>query len=426
MDGVVGVADKVALQHPIDRQNHQAVADLAHQRAAGEGGEQKTHPVGQLAAQIGGEHTEQGDIDAPFHGNDQNQHQRHITNYSASVYSNLSLSFASAIPQGTTILLMDKSEAKTTWWSYTATGSVSTVALGSFTRMGSNDPFTVKNGTLQYQFIVDFAETGNSPATGSMNMTLQAAKSDANAQPLEETATVSLSQAQSITATASAQGMTATVTMAISETEGLSTKWNNHAAALVLTPISSIPPDARLRVDGGTQLVVLHRNADGKYVIPRGMVMRDQVRFELLSDLLPEGAATYTFRAEWKASETNSASAVANGTTLAAADVTFTKQPQTRPSLKVTGTDHLFRVGEMMTVDLQYTLDEVCEIGAQLQRMNENGGYSNTGLDLKVGNSGAFNVSLAGQNPGDFRLYVTIRRGQQVVAQVSYYFILQS
>lgn len=99
------------------------------------------------------------------------------------------------------------------------------------------------------------------------------------------------------------------------------------------------------------------------------------------------------------------------------------------PSLRVTGEHSLLAPGDMLSVIVDYT-DVLASdvITADLQRwvvMGTGGSYAGTGKTQQITEPQGVRVSLAGQQAGSFRLLVTIRRGNEIVCSVPYYFIIQ-
>lgn len=363
-----------------------------------------------------------------------------VSSYDSAVYSNLRLSFGGRkLPRGATIILQDRSGIKVTWWSYTVidAAGVSDVPLTAFTRMGTDqaDEFAVTGTELVYQFVVDLSEAGSAPAGAELDMTLTADKAGAftAAPDFEATADVNLKDktafSTSVDTLAALDGPRLAVNLACTSS-GYPSGYEGRSAALILTPTTALPEDAKLRISEGNRSMIVYMNGFGNFLVPLSAVTEDfRVMLELVSGLFPVTAQNYSFEARWVASRSEAASAPMNGGVLASRVVTFEKQDSTMPSLRVTGEHSLLAPGDMLSVIVDYT-DVLASdvITADLQRwvvMGTGGSYAGTGKTQQITEPQGVRVSLAGQQAGSFRLLVTIRRGNEIVCSVPYYFIIQ-
>lgn len=361
-----------------------------------------------------------------------------LNDYDSNIYSDLRLTFVPSLPKGASIILQDKSGAKTTWWSYTVTDAagVSGVPLSAFVRMGTNqaDKFVVTGTELVYQFIVDLSGADPAPSGAGLDMTLAADKKAeyTNAPDFDKAVDVTLEDKAAFSIDAETLVALEGPRLRLDLTcisSGAPSGYEGRSAALILTPQTALPEDAKLRITVGDRSMTVYMNGYGSFLIPLAEVTADSsVVLELLSGLFPVEAQNYSFEVRWVASRSAAASAPMNGTVLASVSITFEKQNSVMPSLRVTGAYSLLAPGDTLSVIVDYT--DVLEsdvITADLQRwvvMDTGGSYASTGKTQQI-TMAQVRVSLAGQQAGSFRLLVTIRRGNEIVRSVPYYFIIQ-
>ena len=242
-------------------------------------------------------------------------------------YTGLALEVA-ALPKGTTILMMDKSDpAQTTYWHYEASGGETKILLEAFTRMGTeNTKFTEPtSGNLNYQFVVDYSWTTAGCSTDpDMKLTAEKVNPSSLAPvfaDLYEAPAVTMKDPESFTmekvAGTAEKELTQTLQLTYEPSSGAASRWEGRAAALVLTfvpeqdntgaPIKDLPADALMRTtvtkNGKSSSVrwPLCNSSSGMYfIIPLEDVgTADLFTLKLESELFPTEAKTYQFNAEW-------------------------------------------------------------------------------------------------------------------------------
>ena len=350
-----------------------------------------------------------------------------VSNYDAAVYSDVKLTFRNALPQGATVILLDKSNGS--YWDYTAAGSKTEIGLEEFTRMGGTDPFTVSGTELKYQFIVDFSRTEAGCSGAGLTVSLAANKSDSSAPTLSGSVNVTLEDKSGFELAVSGEGLTQSLELNYAPSDGTVSKWDSRNMALILTPPDTVPADTTLLVTlSSGQKTDLPMSANGTYIIPLAAVGDDSLGVELKSKLLPiqNEDVTYQFTAKWVISNSGAAKAPANGDyVVSAATVSFEKAAEVVPSVRITGEKHLFTTSETLKVEVDYILPAGCTVTADLLRENANGGYSSTAWKQGITAPGEIRVPLDVQQPGEFCLMLVVERGLSTVLQVPYYFIIQ-
>lgn len=261
-------------------------------------------------------------------------------NYTAQTLSWLnSAGSATAFPSGTTVTMMtvDETSAVTGLW-YLPVGGSAAVDLSKFIRMAGTETFTYDKTTttpttLRYLFVVNFG-LGAAPA-GEYKLAFNAAAKDSSAafQPVALPVTVTGAASFGLSA-AAADPLTASVSYTVSRTSGNDSYLEGKALALVLTPTTALPQDAKLLWNG----TAYDRNGEGTFILPIGEVQSGTGTLELQSKMLPETAASYTFTAALYLGKSRIGSAPCNGTNAAAATVTLTKAADASPALKPAGT----------------------------------------------------------------------------------------
>ncbi len=361
------------------------------------------------------------------------------TSYGA--YTDLRLTFASAIPAGTTIILLDRRDS--TYWYYRAGGGDS-IPLTAFTRMGESGTFysiphptapttpDTPNGyvDLSYQFIVDFSQSGG--YTGdSLTMALEATAKDADTKAPEVKPTVTVTMADSgfTFAKASENGLTCKLDCTFNAGAAAS-KWENRASALVLTPNAgtTLPPDARIKAVVNGRTSYLYKSGDS-FIIPMSLLQAEATAsLTLQSSLFPENETSYPFTAEWKISPSKAGKAPLTGnqagTTL---NVTFVSAQKTVPSLKSTGEKRVLTSGDSLGLTITTKNMTGYTVSAALLRKLETGTYTGTGWNNQDVSDGHLSVPLGGQNPGSYCVMLTVKKTGKISIemQVPYYFVIK-
>ena len=366
-------------------------------------------------------------------------------------YTDPQLTFGSEIPQDTTIILLDRSDG--TYWYYRAGDAISSVALTDFQKMGeSGTSYSIPqpeqdNGyiDLNYQFIVDFSQSAGGCSGDSLTMALEAPVKDNNKNVPEMTSGVTVSMADSVftlTKTTDTDSLTHSFTcdFTIKKDEvasnGVASKWENRASALVLIPGKGtvLPADACIKavVNGGT--TYLYKSGD-RFIVPLSLLQAGEktVELTLQSALFPLGENKYSFDVQWLISQSRAGKApmkagmkMTGDLAGSLADVTFVSAEEKVPSLKVEGRQRVLTTRNTLRLKIEKMNLEGYTVSAALLRKTENGTYSGTGWNkASVGEN--LSVSLGGQTSGSFCLMFTVKKENSVttVMEVPYYFIIK-
>jgi len=361
------------------------------------------------------------------------------------IYTNLKLSFGSNIPQDTTIILVDRSNTEKTYWYYRAPGDVNSVALTAFKKMGGSEGYSIPQPEkakgyvdLNYQFIVDFSQSGSGYSGDSLTMTLEAAAEDtAKAPEIKPAVTVTMKNSTFTFTKTDANGLTNSFTCSFgTEGSAAASKWEDRASALVLTPKTGVvlPQDARIKAEvagGGTTYLYKSGNS---FIVPLSLLEAGEkvVSLTLESDLFPAEGASYAFTAEWRISPSEAGKAPMNGDQKGSkTDVTFTSSAKEPPSLKIAGQHRVLESGQVLDLTIGTQNMDGYTVSATLLHKLE-GAYSGTGWSddtIKLnagGNSEAFNFGK--QASGSYCLMLTVKEEADsitVVMEVPYYFVIK-
>lgn len=363
-----------------------------------------------------------------------------ISNFDPDTYDVPKLIFDSEIPENTTIILLNRVDGS--YWHYRATGTVTSLLLTDFTEMGGNEKHVIPQPAatgdyvdLSYQFIVDFSQSTGGYSKDSLKMTLEAQVKEFTTQAplINPDVTVTMKNSSFTFEKASDNGLTNNFKCTF--TKGASaSKWEKRASALVLKPKddTDLPPDARIKaeVDGGT--TYLYKNKES-FIVPLSLleVGEKEVNLTLQSALFPEKGGSYSFSAEWRISPSRAGKAPMTGDQAGSIlnDVIFTSAARMVPSLKATGQDRILTPQNNLNLNIEMKNMDGYTISAALQRKADDGTYSGTGWNAQnVSNSNSsLKVPLGGQNPGSFRLMLTVKEtdGVTIVMEVPYYFIIK-
>lgn len=367
------------------------------------------------------------------------------------VYSAPELTFGSALPAKTTIILLNRGKnGEKTYWYYRVTSAVASVPLTAFRKMGGNESETYSipkpaktNGQidLSYQFIVDFSQCANSSdVTGgysesSLKMTLEAPIKDssnaAKAPEVKSAVDVTMKNSGFEFEKTAANGLTNSFKCTFNQGIAAS-KWGNRASALVLTPKNNLPPDAQIKaeIDDGT--TYLCKNGDS-FIIPLSLLQGETktVDLTLQSALFPVEKADYSFDAKWLISPSKAGKAPRVGDQAGELlNVTFTSAERVIPSLKsegVNGQSRILTREDILKLDIRKRKMDGYTISAALLRKAEDGTYSGTGWNQKNVSADSLSVPLGGQVPGSFCLMLTVKQTDSIttVMEVPYYFIIK-
>lgn len=228
-------------------------------------------------------------------------------------YADASITFGRTLPIGSTVIMIDRENG--TYWSYTvASSDVTAIPLTEFSRMGKDDDkFSVVEGTLSLQFVVDFSQCTDEPSIGELTVALTATPVQPTGLSTVPTMAsgekkVTLVEKPSFAiGNGGIEGMTASVTYQFAysqENIGLS-KWEALRGILRLEPKSGVtlPADTRLQVQIGNATVI-YPLTNGGFTVALPADSMGTAKITLLSDFLPNEDKTISFDAWLYASAT--------------------------------------------------------------------------------------------------------------------------
>ncbi|MCD7820287.1 MAG: hypothetical protein LUH07_14775, partial [Lachnospiraceae bacterium] len=209
-------------------------------------------------------------------------------------YDTKTLSFGNTLPEGTTLLLIEVpvdsdgkelTDKERTYYSYTATGSESSISLTSFQKLGASSPYYIPTGEdMVYEailFIVDFSNCTQKPAAGT-SYTIKLIQTGSSASSVSSpadglTCTIFSSAADAsaarsftlngpVTVDSAVYGTALSFSYGSSVTGASDAYYDGRKLAMVVSTKdgSTLPDDAYLIANGENY----YCNSDGKFVIP--------------------------------------------------------------------------------------------------------------------------------------------------------------
>lgn len=361
-----------------------------------------------------------------------------ITDFSA--YGELKLVFDNALPVGTTALLIDKSKAPYTYWYYLVSSSETEILLAEFSSIADKTSFTVGEGELFYQIILDFSRVApeNLLTVESLKTDLTATGNNGAPAFPSSLRQTGLKEVQfALTESTPSEGASSELSVLYAQAEASVSKWEDRQAALVLSVAAgsdTLPLDAAIEVVEGQQTIVRYRTGE-RFILPLRSVSAGQgrVQLTLLSDLFPVEGGRYLLNAELYGSYSEAGGAPLNASVLASYQIEFIIEAKAEPALRVTGETQISDVNGSLTVQIERkNLPSGYTVSADVQHKNpKTGVYSTTGLRPTVESGERVDLVLSFEGllleEGSYRVLVTIKdESGSVVLSVPYYFILRN
>ena len=133
----------------------------------------------------------------------------------------------------------------------------------------------------------------------------------------------------------------------------------------------------------GNRSTVYYQNANGQFIIPLSAIGFSSINVKLISDAYPTNAVTYTLKAEIYAAPSNAARAPMNGEVIASYTLSYEKDSEVSPALKVTGAQKVVGFDQSLTVQVEYQLPTNGSVSVELwARSGKDGSYGNTAIEL--------------------------------------------
>ena len=332
--------------------------------------------------------------------------------------------------------MMDKSNAKTTYWSYAFKNAGSSVELDDFTRMGSSEKFDLENtyNKLQLQFVVDFSRATGSISGENLKTTLSIAKKT----PVDEGAP-DLATDENATVTVNLSDETHSLVHNEEESKGLTqkfaftyaagdaaSKWDNRELAL-LVEVMNPPVDAKISAQVNNTWHVVNSYEPGKFIVPMGTDRSGTVSLTLVSDMIPVIGGTYEAAFKLYAVQSIAEAAPLNGTDLCTATCTFKKADQNvAVSIKTDGDLHLLTAKDAITVTVNTNLHTGYTLKLQLEQLDDNGVYMDKGRRSTSLDNNQYRFELNDLVPDSYRILAIVEdEGGFAVLEAPYYFIIE-
>ena len=363
-------------------------------------------------------------------------------------YSNLAVEFNYALPKDTTVILVDKSGTQPTFWYVNVSAPTSKIELTEFTKMGGVDKFVVLEGAekLSYQIIVDFSDVDNASLLADdtpLKANLTADNNNGAPDLPEKTLSATL---KAVTYSIEFDDNTDSAEVKLPESEGATSKWDDLNGVIVLQLDAGILPiDVSLsvdeKVDGVIHNTVYDLNEQNQFIVHLNKKASD-VSFKLVSKMFSTNA-TYRFKVLTYASYVDKAphgSISLSGP--ADTYISFSVSVPQKPSAILEGSQKLLKIGETLTLELKFKVDEKHTYNILLLRKDDKnqqiGGLYGTYIDTAyeyegikdLAKDGATNTLEIPMNDayekGSFCVVFEVRDEQNAeVLYVPYYFVLQ-
>ena len=377
-----------------------------------------------------------------------------ISQYDSSMYvsGSMKLLFSSVLPEGTTLLLLDKSGDLGLWYFVVENNSTEMVPMQSFVKMGdaNKTPFAITDDadTLKFQIIISFSQVLSANLLDNdtrLSTTIEADPTEGFIPVLHTTVEAVLKKEPTFSLTVknndgNALKKTIEVKFAESENDVSASKWEALAGAIVLRDTGAeerFPTDLHVVVSVGTGYTTYYQNAQGVFIIPLSGQGSTTLEIELKSDAFPDAAKTYRMTAMLYVSKSGAAKSPMNGECeKQIEEISFNKAEQISPALKVTGTERLVGYMESLTVHVEYAIPSNYTVTVELwqRRKDEKGQYkyTDTSFTLSEPKSGEpytlenFAALIDKEMPiqSVCLMFFVRDANQNVVFSVPYYFVL--
>ncbi len=353
-----------------------------------------------------------------------------VENYSKDEYEELILHFDSSLPVGTTIILQDKSNGAY-YWTEISNENVRELPLSVFVRMGDSEEtaFESTNGNMKLQFIIDFSQTNSGIAGDAVTTTLSAEpKTVSKALTGQGGETAELKDVSSYKLNAGTE--IGEIVFSHTNSIGAASIWDGRDDALVFKPKSALPADAHLSIKLGEAKIVVYANCDGNFVYSMPDQATGTISVSLVSNLLGEGSETYPFEVDWIVAESKEEYSPMNAGIVAVTEVNIQGVGQSPISLKIVGDKKLYSLNDTVSATVSWDdLPSNHKLEVVLMVKTESGDYSSTAVTKEIvftqdSGTQTISISLAGNNAGSYRLYLTAELGLATVAAAEYYFII--
>lgn len=382
-----------------------------------------------------------------------------VNYFDTSVYSALTLTFDTALPVNTTIIMVDKVDGS--YWYYKVTGNEAEILISKFKPMGSSETMSPAiRETGKYQFIVDFSDADMTAESLGVRLTATVTEAEKNYAPvLQKTGKqITLVAVTHTLGTPNVSGTSANVSVGYAQGAENASKWEEREATLVLIPNeqakANLPIDATVTVietvGDTTSTTTTSPDNNGNFVITldrKATALKIVLQSQMFAD------ASYPFELELYAAYDGEAPM--NGERLATAVMTLTSKQKAQNSADVTvnivkvtkdeasGQEKVDILKENVSAcDLTDTINVILQkkVGTDytatvtLLKKNSDGEYISTGWSQDLTTQANrddeehsfFISSLDAFGEGSFCLSLVVRDASNTaVLTVPYYFMIQ-
>jgi hypothetical protein len=289
--------------------------------------------------------------------------------------------------------------------------------------------FESTNGNMKLQFIIDFSQTNSGIAGDAVTTTLSAEpKTVSKALTGQGGETAELKDVSSYKLNAGTE--IGEIVFSHTNSIGAASIWDGRDDALVFKPKSALPADAHLSIRLGEEKIVVYANCDGNFVYSMPDQATGTISVSLVSNLLGEGSETYSFDVCWIVAESKAEYSPMNAGIVASTEVNIQGVGQSPISLKIVGDKKLYSLNDTVSATVSWDdLSSNHKLEVVLMVKTESGDYSSTAVTKEIvftqdSGTQTISISLAGNNAGSYRLYLTAELGLATVAEAEYYFII--
>lgn len=348
-----------------------------------------------------------------------------ISNYNK--YEHLSINFSEKLPKDTSLILIDKSN--NTYWYFNFDETRDNLLITDFIKMGGTTKFDILGTTLKYQFIIDFSKVEEILDVDSLYIYLDATTTEIGVPDfIKGIKTVNLVDVtfELNDLTIDEDTLEKEIETKFAKTDAESSKWDDKGVAIVVTPNEDIPADSRIKITQENETTYYYKNELNQFIITLKGLDLENLKLSLESSLFPTEGKTYSLNLKMYASNSKIDTSVSNGELVAEIQtLLFNVKRVTNPAIKITGDTRIIKVGEELSINIEYVLPDNCNISSDLMVKTENGEYTSSGKRPDINSQGDLNISSAGLVEGNYCFKVIIKDADGItVMSVPYYFII--
>lgn len=372
-----------------------------------------------------------------------------VTSYIPSLYGEHKIKLSKALPKGTTLKLSNSTDLNNiSYWYYVTSGSETEISFNDFIKMGttSDKSYTYYTSTDNVDekllLIISFSNVSPSDLTADSYDVSLDIKGNGVDDLNSSLDLITVEKRQFNLNVSSSVNVKSDFNCSYSMTapNGEESKYDGRKLSLVVYN-TNLPVDSSMSLDG----VKYYMNAEGKFILPLDDVTgsNKSVTLNLSSSLFTENTYNLTF--ELWASATSNANSPLMGEKLLSKSVVFNNVKTVMPSLKIIGMNSQLLKSDNLNKNLSLSFNTAdvngCTATIELQQKIGNGYQKLTNRLASVNGStshdtGAYPINVtSGSNTvnlvlssqtetGTYRYVIKIKKGDQVLLEVPYNFIV--